>query len=304
MKVLVLGGGDSPEREVSLSSAKNVAEAARAAGFEVEEHDPIKGLDLLDDLPVDTIIFPILHGAGGEDGVLQAELEKRRLPYLGSDSVASDFCWDKWRVLQELQKNNLPTARSTLVTVETFTDHELATKPYVLKVVHGGSSIGVLIARDPKKVNQIGIDEIFKMESPVILEELVAGTEITVSLLDGKALPVLEIIPPAGAEFNYENKYNGTTQEICPPKTVSEETQKRARNLSEQVYKICGCRHLARIDMMVEPNGELKIFDVNTMPGLTIQSLYPKSAKVAGLNMPGLVRKLVKLVKRDFQTPA
>jgi len=301
MKVLVLGGGDSPEKEVSLRSAKAVADAAREVGYEVLEYDPANGYEYLDSLPKDTIVLPILHGIGGEDGSLQKELEKRGLPFLGSGSKVSAHCFDKWHSLLAIQAAGMPIAKSDLITRNQFDNHPLSKKPYVLKVVHNGSSIGVLIARDPSKIKPEEIDEIFDMESPAILEELVQGTEITASVLDGKALPIIEIVPPSGEEFDYDNKYNGATAEICPPKTVSEDIQKTAKDLAVKIYKLLDCRHLSRTDMMVRPNGDLAIFDTNTMPGLNDQSLFPKSAAAVGLPMPKLVQKFVEMVTRDYK---
>lgn len=301
MKVLVLGGGDSPEKEVSLRSAKSVANAARQAGFDVLEADPSDGLEFLDKLPKGTVVLPILHGINGEDGVIQAELEKRGLPFLGADSASSAACFDKWLTLQAFKQYGVPTAQSQLIKKEDFARSKLSKKPYVLKVVHGGSSIGVLIARDPKAVSQKQIDEIFEMESRAVLEELVEGVEITVPVLDNTALPVIEIVPPLDGEFDYDNKYNGKTTELCPPKNVSDGVQAEAQRLALKAHKIRNCRHLSRTDFIVRPDGGLIVFDINTIPGLTDQSLYPKAAKVAGLSMPALVTRFVDLIKRDFE---
>src|SRR3989344_6480138 len=216
MKVLVLGGGNSPEREVSLRSAKYVIKAAKQAGFEVEEYDPASGFGYFDKVPKDTVVLPILHGINGEDGVIQAALEERGLPFLGADSASSTACFDKWLTLQAFKEYGVPTAKSQLIKKEDFARSELSQKPYVLKVVHGGSSIGVLIARDLSKINQEQVDEIFNMESRAVLEELVDGIEITIPVLDDTALPVIEIVPPTGGEIDYDNKYKGKTTEICP----------------------------------------------------------------------------------------
>lgn len=300
MKVLVLGGGDSPEKEVSLRSAKYIAKAALDAGFDVEEYDPATGFSYFDKVPKDTIVLPILHGINGEDGVIQSSLEEHNLPFLGSDSSSSAACFDKWLTLQAFKVYGVPTAQSQFVKKEDFVKSEISKKPYVLKVAHGGSSIGVLIARDPKKITEEQIDEVFNMESPAVLEELVEGIEITVPILDNVALPVVEIVPPKGEEFDYENKYNGKTSEICPPRNVSRRVQESAQRLAQKAHKIRSCRHLSRTDMMVRPDGSLVVFDINTIPGLTNQSLYPKSAAVAGLSMPELVKRFVELVKRDY----
>lgn len=300
MNIIVLGGGDSPEREVSLRSAKAVADGARQAGFEVMEKDPAKGLGFLDDLPIETIVLPILHGKNGEDGVIQAELEKRHLPYLGSDSVSSANCFDKWKTLKTISKAGIPIAKSALVTKQTFANNELAHKPYVLKVVHGGSSIGTLIVRNTQNVRHEEIEKVFELDKEVLLEELVEGIEITIPILDKQALPVIEIRPPEGLEFDYENKYNGLTAEICPPESVDGKLQAAAQALAEKAHNAIGCRHLSRVDIIARPGGQMVFLEINTIPGLTDQSLYPKSAAVAGLQMPDLVKRFVKMVQRDY----
>jgi D-alanine-D-alanine ligase-like ATP-grasp enzyme len=237
VKILVLGGGDSPEREVSLRSAKSVANAALEAGYEVIEADPSLEFQALDGLSPDTIIFPILHGKNGEDGVIQKDLELRKLPYLGSDSRTSASCFDKWQTRLQLKKNWIPMPEAVLVSRDTYHSQALAKKPHVLKVLNGGSTIGI---------------------------------------------------------------YNGRSQELCPPLSVPRETQKQAQELAEKVHKTMGCRHLSRVDIMIDRAGKLYVLEINTMPGMTDQSLYPKSALVAGMMMPDLMTKFVELVKRDY----
>jgi D-alanine-D-alanine ligase len=300
MKILVLGGGDSPEREVSLRSAKVIANAARAAGFEVLEADPKDNLSMLDNLAADTIIFPILHGAGGEDGQIQREFERRNLMYLGSDSQSSAECFDKWLTRQRLESAGIPVPAGTLVSKETYKSQPLAKKPHMLKILRGGSGIGTLWAKNPDKVTDFEIESLFTLDTNAELEEFIEGTEVTVPILDQSALPVIEIVPPAGEEFDYENRYNGRTQEICPPQTVTEDLQKKCQELAEAVHKTMNCRHLSRVDMMIDNQGNIFILEINTIPGLTDQSLYPKSAAVAGIPMPELVKRFVDLVKRDY----
>ncbi|MBA3757534.1 D-alanine--D-alanine ligase [Candidatus Saccharibacteria bacterium] len=299
MKVIILGGGNSPEREVSLRSASAVADAARKAGFDVQEEDPADGLGFLDDLGKSDVVLPILHGKGGEDGLIQKEFEDRNLIFLGSGSSSSARCFDKWLTRQDLLKSELPIPEGALVTHETYRQHEFSQKPHVLKVARGGSSIGTLIVRDSRRVTELEVVEIFKLDRQAVLEELIVGTELTVPILDQKALTPIEIKPPDGLEFNYENKYNGATAELCPPASVSQEVQDRAKLLAEQVHQVMKCRHLSRIDMIVDKAGDIKILEINTMPGLTGQSLYPKSAAVAGLDMSQLVTRFVELATRD-----
>lgn len=301
MSVLVLGGGDSPEREVSLRSAAAVATAAKTASFDVQEADPARGLGFLEGLDPKTVILPILHGRGGEDGSLQIELERRNLAFLGSGSQSSANCFDKWKSLLTFKENGIPVADGLLVTKETYKDSPIAKKPHVLKVVHGGSSIGTLIVRDPAMVSAQEIEKIFAMENQAIAESLIEGTEATIPVLDQSALTPIEIIPPPAGEFDYENKYNGQTQELCPPKSVSVQKQEELKRLAEKVHSVMGCRHLSRVDIMMDKRANPYVLEINTIPGLTDQSLFPKSAAVAGLSMPDLVSFFVAMVRRDYK---
>ena len=300
MRILVLGGGNSPERDVSLRSSQAVAEALEAAGYEVLRADLRDGYDCLDNLEPDDIVFPILHGAEGEDGVVQAEMERRGLAFLGSDSAASSKCFDKQKSREAFMRAGIPVAEGGSVTKETYKEHELSKMPHVLKVQRGGSSIGTYLVPDPTQADPEKIEQVFLLDSEAIIEELVEGVEITVPVLDGHALPVIEIKPPSNEEFDYENKYNGATQEICPPVSVSKEQQTYAQALAVKVHQTMHCRHLSRTDIMIANDGRMAVLEVNTMPGMTNQSLFPLSAKVAGMPMPELMKKFVALVQRDY----
>ncbi|HSX27168.1 MAG TPA: D-alanine--D-alanine ligase [Patescibacteria group bacterium] len=299
MKVIVLGGGTSPEREVSLRSAAAVSKALKQAGAEVVDIDPKNGLEILD-RQKDVIVFPILHGQNGEDGTIQRELEVRNLPYLGTDSTTSAKCFDKWQTRLALLAAKLPMARGDLVTSDTYYGHPLTKQPHVLKVTHGGSSIGTYIVKDPRKVDSKLVKDVFQLHERAVIEELVEGIEITVPILDDKALPVIEIRPPADADFDYENKYNGVTSELCPPRSLDKDQQNQAQTLAEKVHRTMGCRHLSRTDIIMKPDGSFIVLEINTIPGMTEQSLYPKSASVAGISMPKLMSAFVDLVKRDY----
>lgn len=299
MKILVLGGGESPEREVSLRSAANVATAARAAGFEVLEADPKYEPEILNTLPIDALVFPILHGAGGEDGVIQKQLEDLKLAFLGSGSQVSQECFDKWTTRQKLEAAGIVMPKARLVTKDTYKNTDLIKTPYVLKVARGGSSIGTLVVHDPSVVDPAKVEELFGLDDHAVLEELIEGDEVTVPVLDSSALPVIEIIPPANEEFDYDNKYNGRTQELCPAKNISADLQKQARDMAERVHYVMGARHLSRVDMMIDKDDRIYVLEINTMPGMTTGSLYPKSAKEAGMDMPALVKKFAELVTKS-----
>lgn len=301
MKILVLAGGNSPEREVSRRSAEAVVRALHDTGAQILEQDPVNGLAILDELGPQDEVFPILHGIGGEDGIIQSELEKRGLRYLGTNSQNSRTCFDKHMTRQALQKASLPIAKGELVTRASYAKSTFLNNPYVVKSVNGGSSLGTAIVREPRQLTSQELDQVFAYSKEAVIEELVNGIEITVPILDNSALPIIEIQPPDTEDFDYENKYNGKTRELCPPASVDATLQKKAQNLAEKAHKALGARHLSRVDMIVRPNGDIIILEINTIPGMTDQSLYPKSAQVAGISFPELVKKFVGFVERDYK---
>jgi D-alanine-D-alanine ligase len=293
MKVLVLAGGTSDEREVSLRSGAAVAAALQTAGHDIKTADPADGLDEVTVRAAD-VVFPVLHGLGGEDGALQQQLEAWGVRYAGSDSKASALCFDKWAFRQALQAANLPTAPGTIVTLnDSLAEQPLVQQPFVLKPIDGGSSVDTYIVRDVSGADWSAMQAALDEHQRMLLEKLITGTEITVGVLGEQVLPVIEIIPPANGEFDFTNKYNGQTRELCPPENVDTETQVRAQELALKVHDLCGCRDMSRTDIIIDTVGQLWVLEINTIPGMTDQSLLPKAAATAGINMPQLVDSLV-----------
>lgn len=294
-KIVVLSGGISDEREVSLRSGAAVTNALQTAGYAVSQFDPRHGIaGLLSSLDDDTVVFPVLHGKGGEDGTIQAELEAKNARFVGSDSKASALCFDKWEYFKFLEDKSILLPKTELVDQDEFEASGLTNQPFVLKPVDGGSSIDTFIVRDPENYNYKAIEEAFDRHDRMLLQELIEGQELTVGVLGESALPVIEIIPPSGAEFDYENKYNGATIELCPPQTIPGPTQREAQNLALKIHNLTGCRDFSRTDFIMTEAGKLYVLETNTIPGMTDQSLLPKAAYVAGLVMPDVVDQLVK----------
>jgi D-alanine-D-alanine ligase len=295
MQILVIAGDSSPEREVSLRSGDAVQKALASRGYEVRRYDPADN-NLQEAAEGIDIAFPVLHGIGGEDGKIQRELESVGLAYVGSNVAASELCFNKADYKQTLIASNLPTPRSAVVSdAAELRDHELTQSPYVLKPYDGGSSIDTFIVRDPAQANFDKITEALGRYDAMLLEELIEGIEITVGVLGNRGLPVIEIIPPESGEFDYENKYNGASQELCPPHHVDRDIQETARALAAQIHLLCGCADYSRTDMIVQKDGSLMVLETNTLPGMTDQSLFPKAAATAGFSMPELCDELVRL---------
>lgn len=299
MRILILAGGPSNEREVSLRSGNAVIQAVNELGYSHVLADPSNdGFDLNDSLrDVDTV-FLALHGAGGEDGSMQAQLEQADVPFVGSGSKSSELCFNKWTYKQLLQDNNLPVSMGLKVSLSDQ-NHEYFFRPFVLKPFEGGSSLDTLIARNPNFSAQAQAKSLLEKYPEMLLEPLVEGTEITVGILGQEPLPVTEIQTPDGLEFDYENKYNGRTREICPPETVSEENQLKAQQLALQIHNLCGCRHMSRTDIIIDAAGNFHVLETNTIPGFTEASLFPLMARQAGYPMPKLVDALIQAAIQD-----
>lgn len=298
MKILVIGGGISAEREVSLRSAQAVLAAAKKHHqAEFYDWDGSEAWLLRHTVQFDAVL-PILHGEGGEDGVIQTILEKRGGPYLGSTAAASKLCFDKKKTLELLSSHGIAIPQSQLVTLDEYANSPLYNQPHVLKPYNNGSSVDTFIYPDPTKKDLAAIKTAFGRHSQLLLEEYVAGIEVTVPVLEGKTLPIIEIIPPKNGVFNFENKYNGRTQELVPPEHISHSLQEKAQALGSQVHKLTGCRHLSRIDMIISKDTPY-VLEVNTLPGMTAESLYPKAATAAGMDFLELVDYFINMVAND-----
>jgi D-alanine-D-alanine ligase len=290
--IIVLAGGPFAEREVSLRSGRAVAEALESKQYKVIMHDPLDGMD---NLPAADAVFIALHGEGGEDGSVQADLEAQGFVYVGAGPVASALCYDKQAYKKMLAEQDFPLARDEIVDADSFWQSPLIRQPFVLKPVNGGSSIDTHIIRDVANLPKEEIEQALRTYGAMLLEELIPGIELTVGVLGEASLPPVEIIPPADGEFDYENKYNGRTQELCPPEHIDQEVQRQVRELALQIHGVVGARDLSRTDMIYSPDGRLIILETNTLPGMTLQSLYPKAAAAEDIDMAELCDRLIQM---------
>ena len=294
LRVAVLMGGPSREHEISLASGRAVAGALRRTGFDVDEillatpelPDLDQGID---------VVFPALHGEFGEDGTVQRLLEGRGVPFVGSDSVASNTIIDKQQAKSILKANNLPVAGGELVTSPGAPVPDGLEFPAILKPNREGSTIGLKFVQRPDDWDN-ALREAFAYGDEVLAERFIKGTEITVGLVAGIALPVIEIVPP-GNVFDYDAKYlysHGETQYLCPCKDLSSQSQRQVQMIAEDVYRVLGARDMLRVDMIVESESrDPLVLEANSIPGFTEQSLLPKAAAAAGIEFNELCERLV-----------
>lgn len=299
-KVLVIYGGTSTEREISLLSGQAVAEGLEEAGYEVERFDLCK--DNLTDLSHchPDVVFPVLHGKGGEDGTIQGYLELLGLPYVGSKVAGSAICIDKILTKRMLRGANLPTAPFVVCKPSEILNgggksNDVIVPPCVVKASRQGSSIGTVIVKHEADLSK-SLQEVAKYGDDILIEKFLAGMEISVPVMridqQVRALPIIEIIP-ASAYYDYHAKYTaGQSQHVIPAR-LSETTRKQVEEYAVKAYDVCQCDGVARIDFIVE-NEIPYILEINTIPGMTLFSLVPDSAKVAGYGFPQLVDLLVK----------
>jgi D-alanine-D-alanine ligase len=294
LHITVMLGGPSAEREVSLRSGAAVAQALRARGHEVTELDP-RTADW--QLPPGTeVVFLALHGTYGEDGTVQGQLEAKGIPYTGCDPEASRIGFDKFLTKQRCVAAGVPTARFVLVESATASWPRGWETPVVLKPVRQGSSVGLQFVERVADWSR-ALAEAMRFDSQVLVEEKISGRETTVGILAGEPLPVVEVRPKTGV-YDYSTKYTaGSTEYLCPAPFDEASTQ-RIQAAGLAAFNAIGGRDYARVDVMVRPNGEPVVLEVNTLPGMTEMSLLPKAAAAAGLGYAELCQRMVELALR------
>jgi D-alanine-D-alanine ligase len=293
MKITVLYGGPSTEREVSLVSGRAVIEGLRAAGHEVFGSDISP-----DDLsalsrPCD-VVFPVLHGEFGEDGKLQEILEKRGIAFVGSGSRASRLGMDKIQTKRAWEKHGLPTPGYVVLERNRFDAGQLPLRaPAVAKVFDGGSSIGVFICKTDDALRR-AIEKIFAEHDRALIERYVAGPELTIGLLEERPLPPIRIIP-ASEFFDYEAKYHSPQTQHRFDTGLQDALVCECQELARRANDIVGARDLARVDIMIDQaTNKPYLLEINTMPGFTPVSLLPEAAAKTGISFSQLVDRLAR----------
>jgi D-alanine-D-alanine ligase len=298
LNIVVMLGGPSAERKVSLRSGAAVAQALRSLGHEVSEIDPKHGNFIL---PKETdVVFLALHGTYGEDGTVQRQLEKIGVIYTGCDAEASRIAFDKVLTKQRCIEAGVTTAKFVAVKSAQAALPKNLQLPLVVKPVRQGSSVGLQFVEQSGNW-QNALAEALKFDSEVLVEEKIIGRETTVGILDGKPLPIVEVRPKAGS-YDYRNKYTaGCTEYFCPA-DFDGATTKRIQAAALGAFHAIGGRDYARVDVMVRADGKPVVLEVNTLPGMTETSLLPKAAAAAGLSYAELCQRMVELALRRTAT--
>ncbi len=337
MKIVVLAGGISTERDVSLTSGSMVYKALKSKGHQVILLDVYLGyqgevenifekdvdwaaqigaiaeqnpdVEKIKAMRTDTdksffgpnvlklcgdadVVFMALHGANGEDGKIQACFELLGIPYTGTDFVSSAMAMDKGITKDIFKAYEIPTPFGTRLK-KGEAETENIPFPCIVKVCCGGSSVGVYIANNEEEYAKAK-EEAFRYDNELIIEQYIKGREFSVGVMDGTALPVIEIAPKEGF-YDYKNKYQaGSTVETCPADIPPEQTTSMQR-IAERVFKALRMKNYARMDFMMDNAGNIYCLEANTLPGMTPTSLLPQEAAVQGMDFAALCEKIIQL---------
>ncbi len=306
MKVVVLKGGRSLERGVSLRSGARVEDALDRLGHEVVALDA--GSDFVKRLRAEQphVAFVALHGVGGEDGTTQGLLEILGIPFTGPGADACARCIDKVAAKAAMRAAGIPTPDSFAFTQTAFRELGAADAlgelesglgfPLVVKPSRGGSSLGIKFAATPAEVPG-ALVAAFSYDDRVLLERFVEGRELAVSVVGDEALPIVEAIPEAGDRYDFEARYEiGRTRFVCPAE-LSDVERDAVTEAALATYRALGCTGFARVDLILAADGPW-VLEANAIPGLTDTSLLPQAAEAAGMSFEDLVSRIVDLALR------
>lgn len=303
LAVAVLSGGLSLEREVSLRSGHRVAEALAARGHDVTRLD-------LDDRLVTALgvgSFDVaalaLHGRAGEDGTIQGLLDLLQVPYTGPDAVASALAWDKGVFKGMARRAGLPTPEWVSVSAAAIRDLGAAQAlggiadrlglPLVVKPAQGGSSMGVLSVLAPGDLAGALVAGL-SYHDVVLAEAFVAGRELAVSIVDGEALPPVEIVPPAGGSYDFSARYTAGATDFYAPARLPSDVLEHCTAVALAAYELVGARHVTRVDLIVDRDDQPWLLECNTCPGMTETSLLPMAVGAAGRDLSDVWDLLVR----------
>jgi len=284
----LLMGGPGKERDVSLRSGAAVAKALRAAGARVEEID-VTTANIALPSSLD-LAFNIIHGTFGEDGQLQSILHDRGIPYTGEGIEGSRTAFDKILSKEAFDRAGVPTSKWEKIRKGETPSLPL---PYVVKAPRQGSSVGVHIIRDAAAL-AAALEDCFQYGDEVLIESFFAGRELTVGILGGEALPVVEIVPRDGF-YDYDHKYTNGASEYFVPAPLTDAESSSIQSTACAAHRALGLEVYSRVDILLAADGSMSVLEINTIPGMTELSLLPKAAAVAGLDFPTLCEEIAGL---------
>lgn len=297
-KIAVLVGGRSREREISLKSGEAILSSLNRQGYHTVTIDAAHNLaaQILEHKP-DAVIIA-LHGCYGEDGTVQGLLEVMKIPYSGSGVLPSAICMDKALTNQLLANINIPIADNRIVSDEkdivSICRETPFPYPLIVKPNREGSTIGVYIVKEEKQLEN-AIRESLEFDRKVLVERFIKGVEVTVGLINGSALPVLEVVPHKGF-YDFESKYTKGMTEYIVPARIPEQTAKLLQKQSEIIFNYLNLDGVVRIDFIIEKGDGPIFLEVNTIPGMTETSLVPKAAQYAGIDFDRVVESILESV--------
>jgi D-alanine-D-alanine ligase len=295
-KVAVMMGGPSAEREISFLSGNAVLKALRDSGVDAHAFDPAERP--VAELKRDGFerVFIALHGRFGEDGTVQGALEVLGIPYTGSGVMASALAMDKWRTKLVWIATGIPTPRYRVVDANTDWWSVVAALglPLIVKPAREGSTIGITkVATVDHDELRLAYVEAVKHDALVIVEEFISGVELTVSILDDRALPLIRIEAPQG-NYDYHNKYFSDETRYYCPSGIAEATERAIQAQSLRAFVQVGANGWGRLDLILKSDGTWQFLEVNTSPGMTGHSLVPMAAKQAGIPFPELCVEILR----------
>ena len=291
-KVLVLMGGWSNEREISLVSGSYVYDSLIKSGVNTIKLDLTKNnLNEIEKISPDRV-FIILHGKGGEDGEIQKYLDSLNIPYTGSNSESSKLCMNKRSTKEILLSNDILTPNYEKISeMEISSIKKRFQYPFIVKPSAEGSSIGVYIVENDGDLERaISANE--KISSDFIAEDYIEGLEYTVGILGDSALPVIKLLPP-GKFYDFNAKYESDKMQYICPSQLDDSMEYELKKISLNCFKACGCKGWGRIDIIIDDKGNPWVIELNTVPGMTSHSLVPLAAKQRDIDFENLVLKIL-----------
>ncbi|MBU0634155.1 MAG: D-alanine--D-alanine ligase [Candidatus Omnitrophica bacterium] len=298
LRVGVLMGGFSSEREISLKSGEAVSIALRQLGYDVKKLDFKNKEELIQKLKQEKLncVFNALHGRFGEDGKVQKILEDLKIAYTGSGPIASSLAMDKITSHKIFKANNIPVPDFRILTKSTLTlqnqdDIFFDRFPLVVKPAREGSSIGLSIVEDKDDLLR-AINKAFVYDTEILVEEYIGGREITVGILEDNPLPVIEIVPK-NRFYDFDAKYTTDATEYIVPAHLPATVTKKAQQLAQMSHKLLGCVCFSRTDMLFDETKGIVVLELNSIPGFTATSLLPKAAAACGISFTQLCERII-----------